>query len=106
MKDSVSLDFGTFLTWICQNVPLTTRFVYKFSYLNYLRIQFFSSDTMRSIPFFFSLSLSAYRDIRLGVLLSAFGIFFPFMLSIRLYIFGFRFTEKLLLPGVRPRNFT
>lgn len=41
-KDSVSLDFGTFLTWICQNVLLATRFVYKFSYLNYyLRIQFF-----------------------------------------------------------------
>lgn len=37
----VSLDFGTFLTWICQNAPRTTRFVYKFSYLNYLRIQFF-----------------------------------------------------------------
>lgn len=61
MKDSVSLDFGTFLTWICQNVPLTTRFVYKFSYLNYLRIQFFSSDTMRSVPFFFSLSFCLSR---------------------------------------------
>lgn len=54
-KDSVSLDFGTFLTWICQNVLLATRFVYKFSYLNYyLRIQFlfscFSSNTQHPTP--------------------------------------------------------